>query len=303
MHSARLLSSFERCPREAHYSLSYESQKISATDMLYRAVRVGLTTERKDFGEAAGEEVMSLAEHRGLDSESHDIYPIILSLSCVADLVTCVIRKPGEAAWGIPENKALGRFTWEPSLFQVDGKLRRVVLVSTWSDSRRDSEIRSWFSAGEASVYEQPVQQAVVIVGQDKNGRRQGPFSKALQHPLHRKEIRFRKKAGHQTRSQTFKETWREILRVDRSDITTQEWIDAMNKDNILRECAFSLEVPVPSNAERIRQMAIAKLERLHSLKEVPEANLSSCARCQFRWACWGKEDVLPSEKRGYVSV
>lgn len=303
MYSARILNSFERCPREAFYSLSYESQKISGTEMLYRAVRAGLTTERGDFGECAGEEIMALAEHRGLDSDTHMLYDVVCSLAAVADLVTCAIRKPGEAAWGVPENKSLGRFTWESSLFQVEGHLRRVLLVSSWSDSRRDSELRSWYSAGESSVYEQPIQTAVVVVGQDRNGRRQGPFTKAMMHPQHRKQIRFRKRSGHQARTETFKETWREILRVDHAEITTREWLEAMMKDDVLREVAFHVDVPVPSNAERIREMAIAKLERLYSLKKLPEANLSSCARCQFRRCCWGKEDVTPSEKRGYISL
>lgn len=304
--SAHLLSNYEGCPRSGYYSRQWESHKLLSTAMLYASVRAGLLSEREDFGVCAGEETMLLAADRGLLSDSHDIYDVVVSLAAVADLVTCAIRKPGEAPWSIPEKTKLGPFPWEPSCFQVDDHLRRIALVSHWSDDRHDAELRSWYSVGETAVYGLPMQMVVIIVGQNRNGRRQGPWTKAMRHPNHQKEIRFRKRSGHQMRTATFKDTWKEIMRVDHAEISTHDWLEAMYRDDVLQEVCFNVDIPVPEDAERIKGMALAKLERLYALKTVPEGNLSSCdfpTQCVFKRCCWGREERQPSERLGYDAV
>lgn len=274
-------------------------------EMLYAAIRVGLTTDREDFGEAAGEEVMALAEDRGLESDTHRIYDAVVSLAAVADLVTSAVRKQGDAPWGVPKPKQLGEFTWEPSCFQVGGLLRRVLLVSSWSDSRHYGEIRSWHSIGQVAMYELPMQQVVIVLGQTRDGLKRGPWTKCFQHPSN-KQIRFRKKS--RSTSEVFKSTWQEIYRVDHAEISNHDWLQAMYADDVLQEVCFNVDIPVPpeDHLHRIRDMAERKLERLYSLTETPEANLSSChfpTPCGFLDCCWNLPGKPPSAKTGFVPV
>jgi hypothetical protein len=276
---------------------------MSSTEMIYGGISEGLTTPRDDFGEAAGEAVMALGEHRGLATDDFHVYDQVVAAAAIADLVVTAIRKHGEDPWGIPEPSKWADFTWQPSCFVVGDVLRRVVLVSNWSDERHYSEVRSWWSIGEVCAAKMPMQQVVVILGPTRNGRRHGAWSKCFQHPMNG-VIRFRKKS--RSTSEVFKESWQEIWRVDHAEITNQVWLQAMLKDDVLPEVCFKVDVPVPDakQCQRIRDMAARKMERLQEMREKPEANLSSCdwpTPCVFRKMCHTIPERNPSEKNGFI--
>jgi hypothetical protein len=193
---------------------------------------------------------------------------------------------------------------WTPSaLLSPDGShLRRVALVSNWSDDRHYSEARSWFSLGEVCAYGLPMQQVVIVLGQSRDGRRHSHWTKGLLHPANKK-LRFRKKTNI---AAGFKDTWHQVWREDRDEIATKDWISAMIEDDVLRDICFNVSIPVPEKAarQRILDLAARKLDRLSALKVLPDQNLSTCdwpRVCAFRNNCHSGNE--PSGRYGFARI
>lgn len=274
--------------------------------MLQAAIAAAVTeAERTDFGEVAGEEIMQLAKDRGMQTNSHQIYDSAVHHSCLADITSSAIRKPGEEPWTRPEPLSTG---WTSGAFLDPSgtRLRRVVLASSWSDDRHYSEIRSWYSLGEVAAYEMPMQQVVLILGVQRDGRRHSPWTKGLLHPTNHK-LRFRK-VKHTT-TEDFRDTWERIWREDRAEIDRMVWLQTMLDDDVLRDVCFKVEIPVPGKVElqRLRDMAARKLERLAGMTELPDQQLSTCdfpIPCVYQRECHagmepGKERFVRIEAAG----
>jgi hypothetical protein len=81
-----------------------------------------------------------------------------------------------------------------------------------------------------------------------------------------------------------------------------------MLRDDVLYEVCFREDIPVPplAHLQRARQMAAVKLDRLYGLKDVPEANFSSCdfpIPCPFRKVCHVLPEQRPAEKYGFIRI
>jgi hypothetical protein len=305
MNSALLLHHYEHCNRDGFWSRDWERYKIDSTEMMRRSIRAGLTSSRPDFGECAGEEAMGLGGEPGLDSKHHNLYDQVVHLGSISDIVCHAIRKSKEPPWLIPDPVALGdSSTWTSAAYLApDGShLRRVCLVSGWSDDRHFSEARSWFSMGEVCAYNLPMKQAVVVLGSNRDGKRHGHWSRAVLHPVNRK-LRFRKRTEVST---GFKNTWVPIFREDRDEITTTTWLQSMLDDGVLQDSLFTVDIPVPSKEvrQRILDLAARKLERILKTKTIPDQQLSTCdypVPCVFRSNCHKNEE--PSGRFGFVRI
>lgn len=285
MNTAELLTAFEMCPRLAYWSRYWERIKLDGNEMLQRAIRAGVLSERADFGEAAGEECYSFGVEPGLHSDHYDLHAEVIHLACIADIVSTAIRKVGEPSWKIPEDLPL----WKPSCYlSPDGlHLRRIVLVSSWNDNRHYSECRSWQSLGAVCAYGLPMQMVIVVLGQNRSGKRHSPWTKGLRHPVNKK-LRFRKKNDV---SEGFKSTWLPVWREDFDDISTHDWLQAMLDDGVLQDVCFPVDIPVPEKAarQRILDMAARKLEKIQNLDSLPDPQLTGCdwpVPCLFRTPC-----------------
>ncbi len=285
--TAEILTAFEECPRKAFWMRSWKRSKLDGAAMLQQALRAGVTSQRSDFGEAAGEECYGSGVEPGLDTTHYDVHAEVCHLACIADLVTTAIRKPAEAPWQLPEVLE----SWRSScLLSPDGAyLRRIVLASNWSDDRHYGECRSWFSLGEVAAYGLPMQQVVIVLGQNRNGKRHSAWAKGLRHPRN-KQLRFRKK--HDV-SEPFKESWLPVWREDFDDISTHDWLEAMLCDGVLQDLCFRVDIAAPEKAARqqILDMAARKLDRMAALEELPDTQFTGCdwpKPCIFRVPCHG---------------
>jgi len=310
MDTAELLTAFEECPRKAFWMQSWQRSRMDASQMLQAAIRAGVTTERKDFGEAAGEECYGLGSDPGLQSEHYDVHGEVIHLACIADLLVTAIRKPTDRPWGIPEPIRMGEGSlWASSAYldHSGSHLRRVVLVSNWSDDRHYSECRSWFSLGNVCVYHLPMQLVVIVLGQSREGKRHSAWAKGLLHPVNKK-LRFRKKNAV---GEPFKSSWEQIWREDHDEITTHDWLQTMLDDGVLTDLCFNVNISVPekSACQSILDMAARKLEKLEKMKSLPDPQLTGCdwpKPCVFRVPCHagrspqkGPYRILESEKAG----
>lgn len=271
--------------------------------MVSEAIRTALLASGGDYGEIAGSEVMQLAADRGLDTDSHKLYPSVVHHAALSDLIVTSVRKPSDPPWLIPDPVQ----SWTSDCFlSPDGTtLRRIVLVSNWSDSRHYGECRSWRTMGEIAHYELPMDLIVVIIGQERDGLRHGPWTQGFLHP-HNRTLRFRKKS--RSTSEVFNDKWDKVYREDHAEISRETWLNAMLKDDVLPEVLFRVNIPIPPRPHllRLRQMASRKLERLYALKEKPEANLSSCewpVKCPFIKLCHTLPEMDPAEKYGFIRL
>ncbi len=300
-----LLSSLETCERAAYWNLRWERNKITPTQLLHSGIREGLLTERKDFGECAGESIMGLAAEKEILSEQQNIYAEVIHSASLADIISCAVRKPSEGPWVIPEVATIpGGLQWSSSVFLAPsgGYLRRVVLVSSWGKDKHYSFCRSWETIGNICAYSLPMQVAIVVLGQYREGKRYGPLSRGLRHPAN-KVLRFRKR--HDVGS-GFKNTWNQVWREDFDEISTAEWLAAMHNDGVLSDVCFSVTVEVPEATAKahVLDLASRKLEKLYKIESVPDEQFTGCSwpvKCAFISPCHSGQE--PNGRFGFVKL
>lgn len=293
--SADILAAYESCNRRGTWSSRWERHRMTATALTHAAITAGLVTDRPDYAEAAGEEVLALAEHRGLADRSHNLYASVINHAALADIVTHAIRRSDEP-WTKPTSPEPW---WTPGcLLSPDGtKLRRLLCVSSWNDDRERAELRSWHCLGEMSVLGLPLQLIVAVLGPMRDCRRSSHWSKCLIHPYN-KSLRFRLRTRQTVDG--FKETWTPIRREEHADISREKWLQSMLDDGVLQEMLFVIDVPEPSPhlAQPIRSMARQKLVQARS-RSLPEKQLTGCEwphPCEFLRNCHGSPESQPSD-------
>ena len=277
--TSHILKEFEICPRKSFWMKTWERDQIDAKELLYEGIKSGLTTSRKDFGDAAGEEIISVARDQELiQDDKADQYSSIIHLASLSDIIVSAIRKPTDDPWTLPEPVDLGDgVTWHSSCFLAPSgqTLRRVSLVSSWSKDRHFGDQRGWNCLGESCVYGLPMQTVVIVLGQHREGKYNGYWSKGFRHPINR-GLRIKRK---NFISKGFSDSWTQCWREDYDQISTQEWLDQMIKDEVLQDVCFRVDLPLPDeeNRQRIVDLAKSKLKRIYSTDELPEQNLSVC--------------------------
>lgn len=299
MDSPTLLSEDDRCRRAAHYSLKWEPPAIRPTEALYRAIEYGLQDDSGDDpGDAASEHLMELATSRGLDSNQEDILGEAEHLGGIAAFVTWLLRTG--AAWKRPEAIKLPNGTlWTPGAFLSadEGHLRRVVLCGRWDAYRLVEEEHDWRTL-ESAIYGVPMDLIVVVLGQERNGRRHGPLCKGWTHPVS-KTLRFRKRDGSE-----FDGAWNAIFR-EQSDFSREDWLEAMTEDQVLPEAIKIHQVGVLFERISYPDAAQKKLDAAIQEKSAPDPQFSRCfdrfRPCQFRSCC--PQGIEPSEKGGFRIV
>ncbi|HEX5426650.1 MAG TPA: hypothetical protein VFW94_24270 [Candidatus Acidoferrales bacterium] len=301
--TSELLTNDERCGRLGLWSQSWEKRSYRAKQFLDAAIRVGLTTSKGDFGQIAGGEVVGLFRDHELEPRTHNDYDTAIHLAALSDILTSALRPPQSAPWLIPAPIAIGNHVWTSGALLAPNRLalRRFVLVDRWSDDTHYHVCRSWGTLGEICAYSLPMELAVCVIGQFREGRYRSHWTQALRHPFSKK-LRFRKK--HQVEA-GFKDTWKVTLREEHDEISTRDWLAAMMEDGVLPDLMFKIDVEVPEESERRRivDLAIAKLDKIEATKELPLQNLSTCdlPPCPFRSSCHKGDE--PSGRYGLVRL
>jgi len=303
MNSPELLTDFELCDRRGYWSRDWERGRITFQQLLEAGIKAGLTSTRMDYGQEAGEAVISLAAEREIVTKELNVYDLAVHHASLADVLCHAIRTPHERQWGFPEPTRLPNgIEWQGSAFMSpDGsKLRRVILVSHWDQDRHYSFCRSWETIGNIAAYTLPMQLAICVLGPMREGKHYGYFSRAYRHPIN-KGLRFRKRTEGR-----FKESWSQIFREDFDDIPTLDWLSAMHSDGVLADSAFSVTVDVPSRdaQKHVLDLASRKLDKLMNLKEVPDERFTGCSwpvRCPYISPCHA--GMEPNGRFGFVRI
>lgn len=302
MDSPSLLTGLERCPRIPYWGKDWKLRKMKPVEMLEAGVRAGLTElVRSDYGELAGEEVYGFGSDPGIDSHQYDQHSEVVHLACIADIVTCAIRKPGTDPWKLAPRVP----GWDSGCY-ISPKgdyLRRIVFTTSWSDDKHYSLCRSWESLAEVCFHNLPMQMVVAHLGKHLDGKFYSYWSHGLRHPSGNKVLRFRKR---QNVDEPFKGTWIEIWRADYDDISTHDWLQGMLQDGVLQDCLKKYDIPVPKEEarQRIRDLAVKKLNVIRNTSELPDQNYSTCdwpSPCAFRAPCHAQQE--PGPAYGFVRI
>ena len=295
-----LLEHYESCHREGIYARDWQKAKLFPSQMLAAGIHEGLTTDAKDWGQAAGERCFELAVQPGLDSKQFDLHSETVHICALADIISSAIRKKEQ--WKPLRAVEVGQGQrWENDAYLDDtGCLRRVLCVSGWSDERHYAACRSWGSLGTMCLAGRPMKIAVAVLGQHRDGRYHGPWSKGLLHPANKK-IRFRKKTEGK-----FKDTWIPMWREDRAEISTTEWLEAMLTDGVLQDSLILIDIPLPEHKvqKEIQELAAKKLKIIQETTTLPDKQLSTCffpIPCQFKGPCHSDQPV--SGRFGFVRI
>ena len=271
---------------------------------MYRVLAAKAAPDGVSWGQMAGETVLEFATTPGLDVEGQYVYASAMNHACLADLLVSTVRKPQDLPWLVPEN--LKGWTSSCMMSPTGDKLRRVVIVSGWSEERHISECRSWYTLGEMAFYDLPMQLVVLVVGQQRNGRRHSHWTKALKHTIGHTHIRFRRRVGNT--SGGFKDSWTEIWREDHEEISRELWLNAMLKDDVMRDLCFHVEMPPLPKYQRqyFQDLAARRMEVILGLKEKPPLQLSTCdwpIPCPFLKVCHSIPEKEPSVSQGFVEI
>lgn len=303
--NALLINSYESCLRRGLWAQSFEPLQLHPTEILRRGLYAGLTSERSDFGEDAGETVMALCGDRGMDIDTTkvhvNLYDTAIHHGAIADIVATHLRQDGP--WTRPDPVD----GWESGAFVGPAGLRRVILSSWWDDERAAAETHSWATLGEMAIYAEPITLEIIILGNFRKGRRHSSWSRGFLHPKNQK-LRFKRSAHYGQRDKPFGDNWMPVWREDHDKITREQWLAAMEEDSITEELHLSIPVVLPSRPKLdvLRDLIARKTERLEKLKGVPEPSYSAChnpiSPCQFQGCCLETPESQPAVPR-FVSI
>lgn len=305
MTSAQLIEAYENCRRKAKWFTEVEPTKLRSREFVAAGVRHGLMSSRKDFNVAAGESVVEMASKNEMIVTGAQQFDAVMHCATISDIVTAALRNPKSGPWQAAPRLRLG----ETSFWDTDallepnaGHLRRVEFVSNWDEDRHYSLCRSWSNLGLTCIAGEPLQIAVIVLGQFRDGKYRSPWTQAFTHPSNL-GIRFRKKNAVRA---GFKDTWGKIWREDHEEHTTQAWLQQMVSDGVLHDICFKIDLPVPQKEARqqIIDLAQRQLEAIYSMRELPERQLSTCdwpVPCIFRDPC--HKGDLPKGRYGFVKI
>ena len=275
--------SHDTCPRLRTWGARYDFPRISIAAAMHRALRVGLLAGDPFRSKDA---FVALAANPGLDV-SGSVYEIAVHHAALMEIVTAYLL--GDSGpWKPCGELTLAGYDFEPqSYLMADGRIRCVVLCSSWNPLREQEERNSWRTIADTCAMGRPMLINAVVIGQSRNGFRPSPWTQAYIHPengIHR----VKKREG------KFTENWKRIYR-ENTDRHPEDWLTIMQNDDAFEGLVYSTSVDVPPRKKEF----LADMERIsREIAQGSEAmRRSGCFRyapCGFSQLCNHDQLVTP---------
>lgn len=266
--SANMLEDWEQCQRRAVWHREWELGRVTPYQAIVNALHGAILNNKTDADTSASMAVMTQAANRGVWTERPDPYAIMVHHAALAQILFAAIYKnllSKDWYWTGMDAEYGDRFNWQCSCFiDNEGKrLKRLVLVDRWDEDRQLRELHSWRTVGDVCVTGLPMDLVIMVIGQSRDGRRHGPWTKGWQHPVNH-SLKF--KRTHQGKKVPLVGGWRPVWRENASEITTEQWLKQMEGDGVLRDVMLVRKVKVPEPEQRKR--VLADIERLAEVME-----------------------------------
>lgn len=299
--SAPLLDTWDRCPRRYQFEREWESCSISPLGLLYAAVEGSLTASEPIEGARS----VILERTSRLDVDSGDLSPLsaIRHITSTAEVIALALRQRFGCATHL-EPVPMGKHQWQSRLFEMKGELHRVILASYMDDDTLRSYAHSWGTVGELAALERPLSLTLVIIGNQRNGRRHSHWARAYQHPIQKSSLRFASRKRDDGFTQAWKTVWRE-----QTDITAETWLDRMASDDVLGELIVSRRVKYNGADARMVQARQELVEIAPAMAQTVDPmslpmRRSSCdevgrSACEYQAVCYSPTSVTPEDLPG----
>jgi len=226
----------DRCERLQTWTTQYQLPRIPLSQALHEALRQGLMVGTPQGAKAA---FLKLAASPGLDAEGESIYDIAVHHAAMLEVLTAYLATEGP--WETPG--IVDEF--EPHSFLMpDGRLRRVVLASTWNTLREQEERNSWRTMADVCVTGRPMLVNALVIGQSSKGFRSSPWTRGYTHPANH-TLRVKRAEGR------FSDGWGKVYR-EATDYGPQGWLKVMQQDEAFDGLVYSFTVDVPARRKEI---------------------------------------------------
>lgn len=271
--SAHLLDLFDRCESRVALEKQYEVRTISPLGLLYAAVEGSLIAS--DPVQGAKDAIIEKTQT--LDVNAGDLSPIsaVRHIESMAEVLALALRDRLGKVMAVPTVE-LGPHQWQSNLFESRGELHRIIVASHMDDDSLRSYAHSWGTIGELAALERPIVLTIVIIGNQRAGRRHSAWSKGFLHPV-KKALRFgRRKSG---KADGFTEGWKEVWR-EQTEIKAATWLDRMRTDEMLTELISTRRIQYRGDDERMvqaRKDMILLADAIEGAREDAPMRRTSC--------------------------
>jgi len=240
---ARALTDWQTCRRRYLLNTDYRPVRWRAKSLFDACLRraiVQLSTGR-DPAEAATEaraEFMQAASNPGLDIVGVSPYAVAKEWCVMFDTILRALGKTTILTMKeAPAARLNTQFEWRPLAFADDsGALHRWITVDAWTEDDLAREMHSWYVIGDMVALGVPMTLHVVIIGQERKGRRASPWARAYKNPA-MPSLRYRFK-----RSESSEAAWL----VDMPGESPDEWVERMYKEGAAQALVQHAEVMLP---------------------------------------------------------
>ncbi len=292
--SAEMLDTFDRCERRFAFSQEWESRAISPLALLYRAVESAI--QSPDPEQAAKDTTLSIAQSHEIQTDENK-FMIVRHVGYLGAIISVALRERFGALRRVESTEE-----WESALFETESGVRhRIVLISHMDDDVLRSFAHSWGVVGELVSLQAPLTLTAVVVGAHRGGRRHSAWTKGLLHPMNH-TLRFARRKG--GKGSGFGDSWEEVWREHRGEISLVKWLEGMKSDGVLDSLIVSREIRFNQNDNRLIAAQREMVEISHSMvsaSSLAPMRRTSCdeigrGACPFQAICYSPVETSPEQ-------
>jgi hypothetical protein len=275
------VANHDACERLCTWSREYFYPRVPLAQALHQSLRVGLISGDPCQAKNA---LLATAANPGLDIEAYNVFDLAMHHAALIETVCAYLT--AEGLWTPCGVVSCDGFEFEPlSYLLPDGRLRRVVLCSTWNVLREQEEKTSWWTVADTLATGRPMLLNVIVIGQARKGFRVSPWTTGYIHPENR-ILRVKKREG------KFTDNWKRVYR-EQTDHKAEDWLTIMQQDQAFDDLVLSC------NAEPGRG-DLGKIAR-EIFARGTEMRRSACFRlapCPMARVCHHTQEITPDEAR-----
>lgn len=264
----------DQCPRLATWSAGYALPAIPLAQAMHEALRAGLVSGDASVARTA---IIATAAEPGLDINAWNAYELAMHHASMLEVICAYLLGDG-GAWELAGDAFL----------LPDGRLRRVVLCSTWNTLRELEERQSWRTVAPVCETGRAMLINAIVIGNSRRGFRPTPWTQGFIHPEN-KMLRVKKREG------KFNDGWSKVYR-ESTDKKPADWLTVMQQDDAFADLVFSVNVDVPTNRKEVME-DLQRIQR--EIEEKPTTmRRSGCYRfspCIMARLCHGTPAINPA--------
>lgn len=284
--NSELVVLHDLCPRLATWSAGYALPRVPLAEAMRKSLHAGLIAGR---GSNARETLLQIAARPGLDIHGRNVYDIAVHHAAMMEVVVDYLA--AEGPW-VPAGTVKGLEL--ESFLMPDGRLRRVILCSTWNALRQEEELVSWRTVADVCVTGRPMLLNFIVIGQSRFGFRPSPWTQGFIHPENHL-LRVKRIATEKTGpNPKFTENWKKVYR-EQTDHHSDKWLKIMQDDQAFEDLVRYYTAEVPKN----RKSVLADLARIGDEIALKGTRMrrSACFRlapCPFARLCHAPTRLTP---------